>query len=87
MVISSPLHQETVFSLEVIRSTASELVRQNRLDRQQPIYTLCQFIPARQWLAVERELEMHDYLLRDHIIDLMNCEAWDFQDSDGYGCA
>ena len=80
MVISPPFPQETIFSFEVIRSTAIELVRQKRLDRQQPIYTLCQFIPARQWFAVERELELHDYLLRDHIIDLMSCEAWDFQD-------
>jgi hypothetical protein len=69
-----------IFSLELIRSTAIELVRQQRLDRQQPIYTLCQFIPAKQWFAVERELELHDFLLRDHIIDLMSREAWDFQD-------
>lgn len=79
MVTSSP-PQETIFSLELIRSTAIELVRQQRLDRQQPIYTLCQFIPAKQWFAVERELELHDFLLRDHIIDLMGREAWDFQD-------
>jgi len=71
---------ETIFSLELIRSTAIELVRQKRLDRQQPIYTLCQFIPAKQWFAVERELELHDFLLRDHIIDLMSREVWDFQD-------
>jgi hypothetical protein len=79
MVTTSP-PPETVFSLELIRSTATELVRQKRLDRQQPIYTLCQFIPARQWFAVEQELERHDFLLRDHIIDLMSREAWDFQD-------
>ena len=79
MVTSSP-PQEMIFSLELIRSTAIELVRQQRLDRQQPIYTLCKFIPAKQWFAVERELELHDFLLRDHIIDLMSHEAWDFQD-------
>ncbi|MEB3161107.1 MAG: DUF4327 family protein [Synechocystis sp.] len=79
-MVTTSLPQETVFSLELIRSTATELVRQKRLDRQQPIYTLCQFIPAKQWFAVERELELHDFLLRDHIIDLMSHEAWDFQD-------
>lgn len=78
-MITSPL-PATFFSLERIRATAIELVRQNRLDRQQPIYTLCQFIPANQWLAVERELELHEFLLRDHIIDLMSHEVWDFQD-------
>ena len=79
-MVTSSHPQEMIFSLELIRSTAIELVRQQRLDRQQPIYTLCQFIPAKQWFAVERELELHDFLLRDHIIDLMSHEAWDFQD-------
>ncbi|MEY2983553.1 MAG: hypothetical protein RLZZ568_170, partial [Cyanobacteriota bacterium] len=55
MVTTSPPPPETVFSIELIRSTAIALVRQQRLDRQQPIYTLCQFIPAKQWFAVERE--------------------------------
>lgn len=64
------------YSIEAIEAEAAYLVRQGLLDRQQPIYTLCQYIPAREWQWVECELERHDFLLRDRIIDLLSCEEW-----------
>ncbi|MGB5595144.1 MAG: DUF4327 family protein [Crocosphaera sp.] len=71
-VIQSP----TRYNIDVIKEEAARLVRQKRLDRGQPIYTLCKYIPAREWPDVECELERHDFLLRDSIIDLLNKEEW-----------
>ena len=53
------------YSLDVIRDEAAQLVKQGRLARQQPIYTLCQYVPAREWIEVERELELNEFLLRE----------------------
>lgn len=65
------------YSLEIIRDEARQLVNKGVISRQQPIYTLCQYIPARDWICVEEELEDCDYLLRDRIGDLIGCEKWD----------
>ncbi|MGB3402070.1 MAG: DUF4327 family protein [Microcoleaceae cyanobacterium] len=65
------------YSLDIIRDEARELVSKGVISRQQPIYTLCQYIPARDWVGVEEELEDCDYLLRDRIGDLIGCEKWD----------
>lgn len=64
-------------SLEAIREEAHRLICRGVLHRQQPIYSLCQFIPAREWPEVECELERHDYLLRDRLIDLVaQLDSW-----------
>lgn len=65
------------YSLDTIRDRARQLVAKGLLDRQQPIYTLCLYIPARAWLDVERELELNEFLLRDPIIDLLAREEWE----------
>jgi hypothetical protein len=65
------------YSINVIQEEARTLVSQGRLARKQPIYTLCQYIPAREWPWVECELERNGYLLRDHIIDLLGPETWE----------
>lgn len=64
------------YSIDIIKEEAYQLVRQGKLHRQQPIYTLCQYIPAREWTEVECELERYDFLLRDAIIDLLSHEKW-----------
>lgn len=67
----------TQFSLEALKKEAYNLICRGLLDRQQPIYSLCQFIPAREWSEVECELERNDYLLRDHLVDLVSqLECW-----------
>ena len=71
-VIQSP----TTYTIDVIKGEAARLVREKRLHRRQPIYTLCKYIPAREWPSVECELERHDFLLRDSIIDLLSKEEW-----------
>jgi hypothetical protein len=65
------------YSIIAIKEEARQLLHKGKIDRKQPIYTLCQYIPPREWPLVEQELERNGYLLRDHIIDLLPCESWD----------
>lgn len=69
--------QTARYSIDVIRDEARHLVQQGVVSRQQPIYTLCRHIPAREWGVVETELESAGFLLRDRIADLMGREDWD----------
>jgi hypothetical protein len=52
-------------------------VQQGIVSRHQQIYTLCQYIPAREWDCLETELEQNNFLLRDRIGDLISREEWD----------
>lgn len=65
------------YSIDVIREEARNLVKKGVVGRQQPIYSLCQYIPAREWALVESELEKSNFLLRDRIGDLMGREDWE----------
>lgn len=64
------------YTIDQIREEACQLVEKGAVSRHQPIYILCQYIPAREWVCVECELEKHDYLLRDRIGDLIGAETW-----------
>lgn len=74
LVQSTPSVQ---YSIDVIQEEARRLVAKGVVSRQQPIYVLCQYIPAREWVCVECELERCNFLLRDRISDLMGSEEWD----------
>ncbi|MEB3883016.1 DUF4327 family protein [Lyngbya sp. CCY1209] len=65
------------YSLDVIKDEVRNLINKGAIGRQQPIYTLCQFIPAREWAYVECELEACNFLLRDRIGDLIGSEKWE----------
>ena len=65
------------YSIDVIQDEARHLVEKGIVSRQQPIYVLCQYIPAREWVYIECELERCNFLLRDRIADLMGSEEWD----------
>jgi hypothetical protein len=65
------------YSIDAIKEEARQLIEQGIVSRQQPLYTLCRYIPAREWVCVECELEKCDYLLRDPIGDLVSWESWD----------
>jgi hypothetical protein len=65
------------YSLNLIKDEARELVSKGIVSRQQPIYILCQYIPAREWAGIEYELDACNFLLRDRIGDLIGCEKWD----------
>ncbi|MFE4105633.1 DUF4327 family protein [Almyronema epifaneia] len=69
--------QATQYSIDMIRDEARHLVDRGVVDRHQPIYALCRYIPGREWVCVELELEQNDYLLRDQIIDLIGREDWE----------
>ncbi len=65
------------YDLEMIKDEARQLIDKGLISRQQPIYTLCKYIPDRDWICVELELEENDFLLRDRIIDLLGSEDWE----------
>ncbi|MCT0253043.1 MULTISPECIES: DUF4327 family protein [unclassified Synechocystis] len=65
------------YNINMLKDEARLLVEQGTVSRHQPIYVLCQYIPAREWVCVECELERNDYLLRDQIGDLMSSECWE----------
>ncbi|RCJ31299.1 DUF4327 domain-containing protein [Nostoc minutum NIES-26] len=65
------------YDIEVIKEEARLLVNKGLVHRQQPIYTLCKYIPDRDWVCFELELEKNEFLLRDRVIDLLGCENWE----------
>ena len=67
----------TTYTIEFIKEEARQLIEKGILSRQQPIYTLCKYIPAREWVCVECELERCEYLLRDPIGELVAYESWE----------
>jgi hypothetical protein len=60
----------------MLRDEARELVQQGVIDQQTPIYSLCRFVPEREWECIEVNLEDEEFLLRDRICDLLNHEKW-----------
>jgi hypothetical protein len=75
--IPSPSVPSFYYTIDAIRDEARQLLDRGAISRQQPIYVLCQYIPAREWVCVECELERCDYLLRDRIGDLIGTEHWE----------
>jgi hypothetical protein len=71
-----PRASSVKYSIDVLQHEARMLVERGVVSRQQPIHTLCQYIPAREWVCVECELERCDFLLRDRICDLLGPEEW-----------
>ncbi|MCW5312677.1 DUF4327 family protein [Nostoc sp. KVJ3] len=65
------------YDIQVIKQEALQLVKNGVVNRQQPIYTICKYIPYRNWANFELELEKNEFLLRDRIIDLLNHECWE----------
>jgi hypothetical protein len=76
-VDTMPLKSSVQYSIDVLQEEARQLVEKGIVTRQQPIYVLCQYIPAREWVCVECELERCNILLRDRIGDLMGQEKWE----------
>lgn len=64
------------YSIAMLRDEARQLVERGMVSQQQPIFTLCNHISAREWPYVELELERNDFLLRDRLIDLIGQEQW-----------
>jgi hypothetical protein len=73
---SAPTPLSLQYSLEILKEEARRLVDKRVISRHQPIYRLCEFIPAREWIALTSELEDWNFLLRDRIGDLLGVEQW-----------
>jgi hypothetical protein len=69
--------QSIQYPLSIIKDEARQLIQRGLVSRNQPIYILCQYIPAREWTCIETELERCNFLLRDRIGDLMGREDWE----------
>ena len=65
------------YSIGTIREEASNLLEIGVVAFNQPLRILFEYLPAEQWNRIECELERHDYLLRDRIIDLVGKINWD----------
>ena len=65
------------YSINAIREEAYNLVDRGVVSLNQPLRILYEYLPAQYWNKIERELERHDYLLRDRIIDLVGALNWD----------
>lgn len=65
------------YDIEMIKEEARQLVKKGIISRQLSIYALCKYIPERDWLFFEIELEKNEFLLRDRIIDLLGSESWE----------
>ena len=76
IVETKPPASSVQYSIDVLQDEARKLLEKGVVSRQQPIYTLCQYIPAREWVCVECELERCNFLLRDRICDLVGPEEW-----------
>ena len=68
--------QTRQYSIADIQDEVRALVVKGAVNRQQPIYSLCRKFSYNEWQSIERLLESHDYLLRDHIGDLVGHECW-----------
>ena len=76
-VTTLPSPSSVHYQIDEIKDEVRQLVEKGLVSRHQPIYVLCQFIPPREWMCVECELERWDYLLRDQIGDLIPSETWE----------
>lgn len=77
MIVNTTPLTTVRYSIEMIRDEVRQLVDKGIVTRRQPIYVLCKYIPAREWVEIELELERHDYLLRDRLGDLLCQERWE----------
>ena len=66
----------TPYSIAILQNEARQLIDQGLISRQQRIYSLWRYIPAREWLYLERELEKSNFLLRDCLGDLIGWGEW-----------
>lgn len=65
------------YSIVAIREEAINLIYIGAITLDQPLQILLEYLPAGQGNLIERELERYDYLLRDHIIDLVGKMSWE----------
>jgi len=65
------------YDLGTIREEVYNLLEIGKISIDQPLRILCNYLPSEYWNKIECELERHDYLLRDRIIDLVGGFKWE----------
>jgi hypothetical protein len=75
MILSAPLTQR--YSINTIKEEACNLVETGLINLNQPLYVLYQYLPIREWVGIECELERWNFLMRDRIVDLIGDLQWD----------
>ncbi len=65
------------YSIDTIREEAYSLMENGVITQDQPLRILYDYLPIQQWKDIECELEIHDYFLRDRIIDLVGKLEWE----------
>ncbi len=65
------------YSIDMIKQEVYSLLEIGVITIDQPLRILYDYLPAKQWNEIERELERYDYLLRDRIIDLVGKLEWE----------
>jgi Domain of unknown function (DUF4327) len=64
------------YSIAYFQDEVRALVARGSVGRQQRIYELRGYFGDRQWHNVEQLLNLHDYLLKDFVTDLVGHESW-----------
>ncbi len=64
------------YSIADFQDEIRALVTRGVVGRQQRIYELRGYFGDRAWHNAEQLLNLHEYLLRDHITDLVGTECW-----------
>jgi hypothetical protein len=65
------------YSLDRLKEEILSLVERGIIRRHQQLYVLCEYLPPREWVGIESELEKFGYLLRDRVVDLVGEPKWD----------
>jgi Domain of unknown function (DUF4327) len=64
------------YSIACFQDEVRALVARGSVGRQQRIYELRRYFGNSQWHNVEQLLNLHDYLLKDYVVDLVGHESW-----------
>jgi hypothetical protein len=64
------------YSITDLQDEVRALVARGAVGRQQRIYELSKYFSDRAWHDIECLLNIHDFMLRDHVIDLVGKESW-----------
>lgn len=63
-------------SIDQIQDEVRQYINKGMICRCDPISKLCRCFPEREWPSVEMELSRNDFLLCDHVVDLLGHEEW-----------
>ena len=70
------LKEARQYSMSAFQDEVRALVTKGLVGRQSQIYSLARYFEDVEWRQVERILSSHEYLLRDHVCDLIGRESW-----------